>query len=261
MSEKKMRGTILHWCRDEYGEIIVCEEEGTRSLYFGDGTQQSSVLPDHPGELVDDYSQAMMSALMFNDAPRSTLIIGLGGCSLVNFLLKSFPACSLDVVEIRQEVITLAKAFFLLPGEHENLRIFCAPGEDFISNEGNGLSQYDLIIVDAFDDDGPAAGLLEAPFLLGCRSRMTEDGIFAINLWTRPKDNFPGRYADLQTAFTNNTLKLLSGGSSENAIVFGFAGPVSPDIPTYRTRARMLQKQCGINFPKYLRLLQWQNWG
>jgi spermidine synthase len=256
-----IKGTIISRCRDRYGEIVVADYEGMRSLYFGDGVLQSCILLDRPEALIMDYSQAMVSALIFGKAPESVLLIGLGGCSLVNFLLRAVPRCSLDVVEIRQQVIKVAREFFLLPGPTGKLKIVCGEGQEFIRGQDRGGSAgYDLILVDAFDDDGPAAPLMEEGFLMSCHGLLNRGGLFVMNVWNRPKDNFPAFFARVCDVFGSNTLKLLLAEAYRNAIVFGFEDPSSPgDLPHYRSEAKGLQREYGINFPMYLRLLYQQN--
>jgi spermidine synthase len=260
MGERKIKGAILKHCRDEFGEIFVTENDGTRSLYFGDGILQSSIRLQQPGSIIDDYNQSIMSCLLFLKEPRSVLLIGLGGCSLVHFLLRAFPGCAVDVVEIRKQVIDLAFEYFLLPRWNPKLNIFHAAGQDFIRRQAEGNGNYDLIIVDAFDDEGPAAALSETPFLNACRQRLKENGICVMNVWHRPKDNFPDIYAAFQGAFGGNTLKLLPDEKCWNAIVFGFADPsFSRELTSYRRAARLLEKSYDINFSRYLQYICWQN--
>ncbi len=253
----QIKGTVLCRRRDEYGEIIVAEEGDTRSLYFG-GVVQSTIRTDRPDLLLEDYNEALMSGLIFNSKPCSVLLIGLGGCSLVHFLLKSVPDCALDVVEIRQQVIDLSQEFFLLPQEHPNLRIFHAAGSDFVRDRKT--VNYDMIIVDAFDESGPAASLLEKDFLSACRMLLNENGVFVINLWNSPECNFSRLYNRIQYAFKSNSLKLLLTESYRNAVAFGFKNPeIFRSLLDYRTRAIELQSKYGINFPKFLKYLYWQN--
>ena len=259
MSRKGIGGEIVRWSRDGYGEVAVADEDGIRSLYFGDILQSSTRL-DRPGELVEDYSRAMVSPLIFGVDFRRILLIGLGGGSLVHFLLGTLPGCMVHVVELRQLVIDIARDLFHLPAENPNLEVFHAAGEDFVRQSAERETQYDLIMVDAFDENGPAAPLLGADFLASCRAVLTEGGIFAINLWCRPKDDFPGVYGTLKQAFGDNTLKLLIGEAYWNAIVLGTNSPeLFADLPSYRPAARRLQREFGIDFPKYLKLLYWQN--
>ncbi len=260
MAERRIKGKIVCHRRDEYGEIIVADEGPNRSLYFGEGILQSSLRLDKPGSLIEGYNQAMICGLIFKQDPGAVLLVGLGGCSLVHFLLRAFPDCAVDVVEIRQQVIELAYDFFLLPKKNKNLRVYHAAGQDFIMRLDEGFNKYDLIIVDAFDNDGPAAELSERAFLAACRQRLKEDGVCSFNLWSRPKDNFPALYSAIEETFEGSTLKLLPDEASWNAVVFGFTGPLlSQDMAGYRQMARTLQQAYDVNFTKYLSNLCWQN--
>lgn len=257
MSRRKIDGTIVEHCRDEFGEIIVADDGVIRSLYFED-VLQSCIRLDRPAHLIGEYNQAMMSALIFKDKPRSVLLVGLGGSSLANFLLTAFPACAIDIVEIRQKVIDLAHDHFFLKADNSHLRVFHAPGQDFIRQ--NDAGAYDMILIDAFDEGGPAASLLGSDFLLACRQRLDQGGVFAINLWRRPKDNFPAVYAAVSEAFGNNTMRLDVSELCWNTIVLGFtcARPIE-DLNSLKPTARTLQKKHCINFPRYLKHLYWQN--
>jgi spermidine synthase len=260
MVDGRIKGTVIHRRRDEFGEIIIAEEGNRRTLYLDEGIAQSTIQTDRPDLLLEDYNEAMMSALIFNCKPASILLIGLGGCSLVHFMLKAFPDCALDIVEIRRQVIDLSREFFYLPAERANLRLFCAEGGDFIAHRRADSCNYDMIIVDAFDENGPAASLLDKNFLSSCRMQLNKNGVFVINLWNSPEYNFLSRYKSIQGAFDNNTLKLLLSESYRNAVAFGFENPVAHHhLLNYRCRAADLQSKHGINFLLYLKYLYWQN--
>ena len=255
-----IEGEIISYSSDRYGEITIADHNGQRSLYFGNAVMQSCILTEQPWVLQMDYSQAMMSALIFRRRPRSVLLIGLGGGSLVNFLLRACPECSIDVVEISGKVIDLAHDYFYLPKRSENLTIYNAPGQDFVKDGSGADLRYDLILVDAFDEAGPASFLRAADFLTDCRRRLAKGGIFVVNLWNRLGDNFPALYETVDKAFRGGTLKLLLGEVHRNAVVLAFDDPSMPrDLPSYRSEARRLRKELAINFPKFLNYLYWQN--
>ena len=229
-----------------------------RSLYFGDDIQ-SSIRLDQPDMLIEDYSRAMMSALLFRNDPGSVLMIGLGGCSLVNFLLKAFPQCWIDIVEIRQTVIDLARKFFLPTGELAHLKIFHDAGQDFICR-CKDLGGYDLILIDAFDEGGPAAPLLKRDFIAACRARLNRRGVFVMNVWNRPSDNFSALYASVLEIFERLALKLPLGEAYQNVVILGFGDTqTNLNLLEYRSMAESLQREHRINFPKFLRYLHWQN--
>jgi len=262
MDEISIRGNIVCHRRDQFGEISIADYNGIRSLYFGDGVMQSCLNLDQPHVLLTEYSKAMMTALVFRRRPESVLLIGLGGGSLVHFLLQACPDCSIDVVEVSGEVISLAREYFFLPKENKQLRVFHTAGQDFIRQQAGIDQRYDLILIDAFDESGPAAVLTGRKFLSDCRSRLKADGVFAMNLWNRLQDNFPVMLETIRTAFAGHALKLLLGEVHENAIVLGFENPaLFRDMAIYRPEALKMQKEWGINFPGFLKHLYRQNFG
>ena len=108
-------GRLVHQAQSDEGVIEVVDSGDSRSLHFGTHPRQSSMRISDPAYLDLSYTQAMMGALLLNPVPRRVLIVGLGGGSLVKFLLHHFPRCQIDVVEYRQDVIDVAHQFFGLP--------------------------------------------------------------------------------------------------------------------------------------------------
>lgn len=257
MGGRNIRGKIIRRASDEHGEIFVADSHGTRSLYFGPAVVQSSIRLGQPGCLIDEYCQAMLGSLIFKPDPASILMIGLGGGSLVNFLLSAFPQCMLAVVELRQAVIDLAHEFFLVPDRNRNLTIIHAAGEEFMRKQEPAC--HDLIIVDAFDERGPAGPLYEKTFLEACSRSLTRDGICSMNLWDGPVDGFLERYAAISDVFAA-TLRLHPAGRCRNAVVFGSTDPGRfGNLAGYRRTAKGLLRTYGVNFPRYLSYMSWGN--
>jgi spermidine synthase len=238
--------------------IIVADDGYRRSLYLDGDSMQSCMLLNDPEALTMEYSQAMMCVLFFQPGPARVLLVGLGGGSLVKFLLSACPAADIEVAEINPEIIEVARHYFYLP-EDQRLRITLAPGEEVISRRVAADNRYDLLLLDAFDDDGPARALLDEQVLRGCRRLLGPHGVFAMNLWNRPKDNFPAIHATLATVFEERTLKLALAENDNNAIVFGFTDPLPQKLLRLKPVASALARRTGINFVRLLRQLHWQN--
>ena len=239
--------------------ITVADDGYRRSLYLDGDSMQSCMLLNDPAGLVMEYSQAMMCALLFQRTPARVLLVGLGGGSLVKFLLRTCPGAEIEVAEINPEIVEVAQHFFQLP-EDSRLRITLAPGEDVVIQRLATGSRYDLLLLDAFDDHGPARALLDEQVLRGCRRLLGPRGVFAMNLWNRPRDNFPALHAALNTVFEGQTLKLALAENDSNAIVFGFTGPVAAKkLLQLKPVASALGRRNGINFVRLLRQLHWQN--
>ncbi|MEW6428755.1 MAG: fused MFS/spermidine synthase [Thermodesulfobacteriota bacterium] len=240
--------------------VIVADDLGRRSLYLDGDTLQSRMILDDPVRLCMGYSQAMMCALFFQPAPRQVLLVGLGGGSLVKFLLEFCPEAAVEVVEIDPEIVAVAHRFFSLPDKDPRLRITVASGEEVVAARLAADERYDLLLLDAFDDNGPARALLEGEFLRRCRGLLSPAGVFAMNLWNRPVDNFPAIHAGIASVFGDRTLKLLLAESYGNAIVFGFLQTLRVQaLPQLKGAAGSLGRRTGINFIRFLRQLHWQN--
>jgi spermidine synthase len=254
-----INGRIIHRSRNSLGQIIVADYVGKRSLYLDGDTLQSCMFLNNPTALVMEYSHAMMCALLFN-TPGRVLLIGLGGASLVKFLLRFSPRIQIEVAEINPAVIEIARNFFFLETEMEQVSIYHSAGQELVGRRLAEGRQYDMVLIDAFDDNGPARALLQREFLYKCRRLLRGGGIFAINLWNRPEDGFCENYSLLAEIFESNILKLLLAESYANAIAFGFNAQIKSDqLHKLKPRAKTLGKTTGVNFAKYLRTLYWQN--
>jgi spermidine synthase len=239
--------------------ITVAEDGNRRNLYMDGDTLQSCMLLAEPNGLYLEYSQAMMCALLFQPSPQNVLLVGLGGGSLVKFLLEFYPGARIDVAEINPEVVQVARQYFLLPAD-ERLRIIRAPGEEVVAERLAAGDRYDIILLDAFDENGPARALLEENFLNCCRALLAKRGVFAMNLWNRPVDNFPAKLATLAALFGQRIHTLLLANANSNAIVFGFNEPLRvKNLMKLKQVSRKLGQRTGINFMRWLRQIYWQN--
>lgn len=253
-------GRIIHRDRVGKGEIIVADDGMRRSLYLDGDTLQSCMYLDRPAILVMEYSHAMMCALLFVNQPRRILLIGLGGASLVRFLLELLPDTFLEVAEINPRVIEAARQFFSLAENDGRLQIIPQPGEELVQQRLTAGESYDLVLADAFDDHGAARALLERPFLDSCRRLLADRGVFAMNLWNRPQDRFPAIFEVIAEVFRDKALKLALAESYRNVIAFGFPFPIrAKDLHRLRPTAKKLGQRSGINLAKYLRALYCQN--
>lgn len=107
MSERE---TLLERRRDDYGTLRITENgEGYRFLYFGEITEQSCVHVADPAWLEYDYTRAMLLGAWWARAHPDMTLLGLGGGALANALVRHFEPARVRVVELRGEVLTLAR--------------------------------------------------------------------------------------------------------------------------------------------------------
>src|SRR5689334_13729152 len=93
---------LLHAQRSLYREVLVYQQANERCMCFTRECRigrQTCVDLRHPDQFVMNYPRMMMSALYVQPAPKSILIIGLGGGTLPRALAQALPGARIDVVE------------------------------------------------------------------------------------------------------------------------------------------------------------------
>lgn len=165
--------------------LVEIEDKGdSRSLYFGSRSLQSRMSLTNPSALVLSYTCYMALALLLNTTPRNILIIGIGSGSFVRFFHHHFPKCQIDAVDYSEQTINAARGYFQLP-ENNKISVYCADGRSFLQDHWE--KQYDLILVDAFDDQGMAPTVYSDLFFSLCANALTPDGVVSCNLWSNDK--------------------------------------------------------------------------
>ena len=247
-------GRVLFHAEDEHGPIdVVEEEEGVLSLQFGSTARQSTMFVDRPDDLTLEYTRCLMSALVLREAPPGrALMLGLGGGSLVKFLLRHLPACRVEVVELRRQIVEVAQRFFALPRSHDRLRIHIADGRRFLL-EHTG-EPFDLVLLDLHTGEGMAPVVREDDFLPACRRATADDGVFSANLWYGFDTDLKGRVQQLLQSSFERVLGLPVPGRS-NHVVHGLPDGQVPAAGTMDHRARAWQRQAGLPMPELTRLL------
>lgn len=161
----------------------------TLSLSFTSSLIQSSMRLAAPDELVLDYTRAMMGFLLAQPAPRSLLMIGLGGGSMLKYLHRHLPDTVFTVVEISQAVIDLRNDF-LIPPDSARLRTVCDDGARYLreltrertDQDLPAQARFDIILVDGFDGTGLPPALSSRRFYEDCRRVLADDGVLVANV-------------------------------------------------------------------------------
>ena len=101
----------------EYDRPFVIDDGSTRTLHFSLSLIQSTMSLKDPFALELDYTQAMMSFLLFLARPQQIFMLGLGGGSLAKFCWRHVGSARITVVEIDPDVIAFRDEFELPPDE------------------------------------------------------------------------------------------------------------------------------------------------
>lgn len=234
--------------------VDISEEAGVRYLHFGSDWVQGAMRIARPWSLELAYTREMMAGLLLRppaEWPRSALLIGLGAGSLGKFIYRHLPACRTTVVEINPQVEFIARQFFKLPDDPQRLEVVIGCGADYVLGGGRG---FDLILVDGFDPQGRTGPLDTLPFYQGCRARLSDDGLFGINLLGRDR-NFPASLERLNQAF-DGRVAVLPACDSGNTIAFATGSkPVDVALDVMRDRATALKQSTRLDLlPTLLRL-------
>ena len=174
---------LLHSERSLYREVLVYENATVRCMCFTRNCRigrQSCMDVRRPDRMVMHYPQMMMGALYVKPAPRSVLIIGLGGGTLPRALVDVAPGVQIDVVEIDAAVVRVAKQYFAFR-ESERVRVHTMDGRVFVKRAARAQQHYDLIMLDAFDHEYIPEHLLTREFLGEVKSLLAPEGVLAAN--------------------------------------------------------------------------------
>jgi spermidine synthase len=247
---------VLHRAHDENGIVEVIEDGATRTLYFGSRAKQSSMLLCNAAVLVLSYTQAMTAALLFQPAPRSVLLLGLGGGSLARFFHRHFPDCRVVAVENRAAVVGVARDYFELPSD-ERLELYTDSALGYLAQPA--VETFDLIFVDIFSAAGMDEELEEKDFFPRCRSRLKPGGVLSVNLWSTRSHVCRQHLKALCRSFDDQVLELPLGDCG-NLIVLGLSQhfPIK-QLSTLKPAAEDLFQRFGIDYPEYLDRLRRRN--
>jgi spermidine synthase len=243
--------TPIHRAFWEDRLVEIYDEGDTRALYFGGKFLQSSMSLSAPFSLSLPYTHFMMFALLLKAELKNVLLIGLGAGSMVRFLHHHFPGCTIDAVDHSSHIIKLAKGYFQLP-ENDQVHIHCCDGYNFLAETRNS-QQYDLILVDAFDEQGMSANIYTDPFFRLCKAALRHDGILSCNIWSGIPKKILEISRGLDHSFTNKIILPVPnrGNIIHNRMNFPVLWPaILRDTETLR----QMEKRFGIKFQEIVKV-------
>jgi spermidine synthase len=146
--------------------------------------RQSCIDLKSPEHLVFEYTQLMLGALYLNPDPHQVLIIGLGGGTLPQVMGKLLPQANIDVVEIDPAVVQVARRYF---GFQTDARIGVTEqdGRVYVRRMQREGRHYDLIMLDAYDNQYIPEHMLTREFLGEVRSLLLPGGVVAANTFSQ----------------------------------------------------------------------------
>ncbi|MCP5363562.1 MAG: fused MFS/spermidine synthase [Rickettsiaceae bacterium] len=195
--------SIIYNTVNNYGSKWVYEIGNERCLSFlkpPANIRQSCLNLDNPNLLVFDYSKMMLATLYLKPTPQKILIIGLGGGSLPNALIKLLPSVQIDIVEIDQKIATIAEDYFLFKPTG-NVKVFIEDGYKFVQKAKD--ESYDLIFIDAFTEDYVPPSFLTLDFVSNVNRILTKTGVVSVNGFGKKNKRYQLESELYEKTFTN----------------------------------------------------------
>ncbi len=240
---------LLHFEKSLYRNIYVIENDDLRCLTFRKSIyqdRQTCVSLDDPDELVFPYTRMMLGVLSMNPNPERILIVGLGGGTLPMDLQEILPRAHIDVVEIDEAVVKVARDYFDYQ-EDGRLRTFAMDGRVFVKRALLDGNKYDLIMLDAFEDEYIPEHLLTVEFLNEVKDLLSPSGIVASNTFSS-SGLYPHESATYEEAFgtfynlrsTNRVIWAKKGELPPKDEITKNANELAPEFEKRGFRARWL---------------------
>jgi spermidine synthase len=163
-----------------YHRILVIDNSryGIRQLRF-DRQIESGIFLREPYPTSEKYTHYFQLAFLARPKMQRVLFIGAGGGIGPRAFAAHDPALQVDVVDIDQRVLNVAKEYFFLR-ETPAMKLVAQDGRMFLRQ---AAAEYDCIVLDAFTIGGRIPfHLVTREFLELCRDRLTPDGIFLMNM-------------------------------------------------------------------------------
>ena len=176
-------GEIVHHTRDRLGPIMVIDYRRHRILTFDSVFEQSKIDRRRPWLPVHEYNRAMLLPVAWHRPARIT-VLGVGGGTLVGALHHLLPDCRIDAVDLRQEVVRVARDYFSMPGSGR-VTVTIAEARQALEDMAEGST--DLILSDLYAADRMSPAQSRRHFIGLCRRALSPQGWLAIN-YHRPPD-------------------------------------------------------------------------
>lgn len=197
---------IVHHEKSKYQDVLIFESTDYGMCMVLDNVIQSTER--------DEFAyQEMITHLAMNSHPnpKKVLVIGGGDGGVLREVVKHECVEEAVLCDIDEAVIRLSKKY--LPGmavgyQHPNVKTHVGDGFKFLAEN---KAQFDVIITDSSDPDGPAESLFQKPYFQLIYDALTEGGVMTtqgesqwlhLPLITKVKKDCEAIFPNVEYAYT-----------------------------------------------------------
>ena len=211
---------VLHQTEDQYGPLIVLDDKASRILAFAENDEQSKLLKAAPHIPQHTYVQTMLLVLLYSQ-PKSAIVLGLGGGGLIHALRHFDAAIKLTAVELRADVIEIAKRYFQLPLS-KKLKVINQDATQFLA--AGEHKRVDIVFTDIYSAEGVDAAQVSEVFIAQCAALIKADGYLVLNCWKEHSQNrellayLEKHFVDVRACLTGSANWVVIAGKTKREI-------------------------------------------
>jgi len=163
---------VLHHEKSKYQDVLIFESSDYGTVLVLDNVIQCTER--------DEFAyQEMITHLAMNSHPnpKKVLVIGGGDGGVLREVVKHETVEEAILVDIDEAVIRLSKKYLrgmAVGFEHPNVKVHVEDGFKFLADRKN---EFDVIITDSSDPEGPAEALFESPYFQLLHDALRDGGV------------------------------------------------------------------------------------
>jgi len=239
----------------QYQYLSVHEDTQRKERYLRSKRgemNQGGISLTHPEQLLLPYTQIAFIGLAFLDRePNDALFLGLGVGSMPRDFSRFYPAAMADVVEIDPDVPPLAKKYFFFQ-ETPRTKLSVEDGRIFVKR---AKKQYDMVFLDAYQNDSIPFHLTTLEFLREVKAKLRPGGVVVANILAQDINRFfDAMIVTYRKAFAH--VYIFKWKFADNYIFVATESSLLRDRKAVSDRARTLQAQKRFEI-NLLEISQW----
>jgi spermidine synthase len=255
--------SLVHTEHSLYKDVQVADAKSLRCMYLGNyrtkgsfsdyhGGMQACIDLTHSKKLTFPYFQWVMASLFFQPTPQRILVIGLGGGVLPRTFYNLFPQAQIDVAELDPAVLSVANHYFQFK-EEPHLKVSIGDGRHFVQQAKKQSVLYDIVILDAFNEEYIPEHLLTKEFLTEVKSILTPSGIVVANTFAKNRLE-KHEMATYQAVF--GSCYIVTASYSGNRMIMASTFPEETVLKQRAQAWEPLLKDFGVSALEIMKLLK-----